>query len=232
MSIILSGVVGSTAYGLAHAGSDVDRIGIFATHTHRLLSLHPPADYYGGKEAEGDVAMYEALKYVRLALKCNPTAMELLWLPDELYEVQTIPGDQLNAGRHHFLGAHQVRTSYLGYATQQFNKLAKRGDGSFSSDTRNRTEKHARHMLRLLLQGTELYSTGELTVRLEPHVAEMLPETARLIVDDPTIAESYLKAAEDLFQAPTALPERPNEEFVEQWLQRVRRAFYYTTGAL
>ncbi|MCZ4511792.1 hypothetical protein O3Q52_27155 [Streptomyces sp. ActVer] len=29
-NILLSGIVGSTAYGLAHAGSDVDRLGMLA----------------------------------------------------------------------------------------------------------------------------------------------------------------------------------------------------------
>ena len=55
--------------------------------------------------------------------------------------------------------------AYLGYAQQQFQRLDRRGDGSFSSDTRKRTAKHARHLMRLCRQGYELYTTGRLDVR-------------------------------------------------------------------
>ncbi|GAA1913626.1 hypothetical protein GCM10009753_52280 [Streptantibioticus ferralitis] len=33
MHVLLSGTVGSTAYGLAHKGSDIDRLGVFAAPT-------------------------------------------------------------------------------------------------------------------------------------------------------------------------------------------------------
>ncbi|MFD7300744.1 DNA polymerase beta superfamily protein, partial [Streptomyces pharetrae] len=38
-NILLSGVVGSTAYGLAHEDSDVDRLGVFAAPTESLHGL-------------------------------------------------------------------------------------------------------------------------------------------------------------------------------------------------
>lgn len=52
--------------------------------------------------------------------------MELVWLPDELYEVRTPLGDELIGIRGSFLSAQRVRDAYLGYATQQFRKLESR----------------------------------------------------------------------------------------------------------
>ncbi len=44
MHVLLSGIVGSTAYGLAHAGSDIDRLGMFAAPTEQLHGLHRSAE--------------------------------------------------------------------------------------------------------------------------------------------------------------------------------------------
>ena len=40
-NVLLSGIVGSTAYGLDTKDSDVDRLGVFAAPTEKLLGLHP-----------------------------------------------------------------------------------------------------------------------------------------------------------------------------------------------
>jgi hypothetical protein len=41
---VLTGVVGSTAYGLARPGSDVDRLGVFAVDTAELHGLRRPVE--------------------------------------------------------------------------------------------------------------------------------------------------------------------------------------------
>lgn len=85
--ILLSGVVGSTAYGLAGPDSDVDRLGIFAVPTLSLLGLTPPEESH--VTSKPDTTLHEAGKAARLMLAGNPTVTELLWLPDDLYEVRT-----------------------------------------------------------------------------------------------------------------------------------------------
>jgi len=74
-SIILSGIVGSTAYGLAGPDSDVDRIGIFAAPTVAFHGLVMPAESH--VTSKPDRTMHEVRKWCRLALGCNPTVMEL-----------------------------------------------------------------------------------------------------------------------------------------------------------
>ena len=125
-----------------------------------------------------------------------------------------------------FLSRTAVRNAYLGYATQQFKRLENRGDGSFSADTRKRTAKHARHLLRLLTQGLELYETGALTVRLQnPDHSRDCGE--RVAAGDIEAAQKEIGSAERWFNsAESPLSERPDEAAVEFWLQMVRRKHY------
>ncbi|MFF7446455.1 MULTISPECIES: DNA polymerase beta superfamily protein [unclassified Streptomyces] len=222
-NVLLSGIVGSTAYGLAHAGSDVDRLGMFAAPTNSLHGLHGPKESH--VTTAPDRTLHEAAKWCRLALGGNPTAMELVWLPAELYEVRTPLGDELIALRTSFLSAKKIRDAYLGYATQQFRRLENRGDGSFSADTRKRTAKHARHLKRLCHQGLELYATGNLTIRVEN--PDEYREFGERVADDASVARPLLAFYEKGFdETRTALPERPDEPAVEAWLHRVRAHFY------
>lgn len=222
-TVLLSGIVGSTAYGLAGPESNVDRLGMFAVPTVRLLGL---ADVPGSQvTTHPDVTLHEAGKAARLILACNPTASELLWLPDDLYEVRTPLGEEAIAIRSAFLSAERVRTAYLGYATQQFKKLLARSDGTFSSDTRSRTAKHARHLMRLTTQGLELYATGRVSIRL-PDPQRYLDFGER-VAADPQVAVPFMADAEDRFAAArSALPGEPDTGAVEAWLLRVRRAFW------
>ncbi|MFE9675109.1 DNA polymerase beta superfamily protein [Streptomyces sp. NPDC006259] len=222
-NILLSGVVGSTAYGLAHAGSDVDRLGLFAAPTEELHGLHPPKESHVGTAP--DRTLHEAAKWCRLALGGNPTVMELVWLPEELYEVRTPLGDELVGIRATFLSARRVRDAYLGYASQQFRRLLGRGDGSFSADTRKRTAKHARHLKRLCGQGYELYTTGTLSIRVDD--PESFHRFGEQVADDPDTALPLLRRYEAAFdEARSVLPEQPDERAADAWLRKVRRHFY------
>ncbi|OQD57172.1 nucleotidyltransferase [Streptomyces phaeoluteigriseus] len=222
-NILLSGVVGSTAYGLAHAGSDVDRLGLFAALTEELHGLHPPKESH--VSTAPDRTLHEAAKWCRLALGGNPTVTELVWLPTDLYEVRTPLGDELVGIRTTFLSARRVRDAYLGYATQQFRRLLARGDGSFSADTRKRTAKHARHLKRLCGQGYELYTTGRLSIRVDD--PESFHRFGEQVADDPETALPLLRRYETAFdEARSVLPEQPDERAADAWLRRVRRHFY------
>jgi uncharacterized protein len=221
--ILLSGIVGSTAYGLAHEGSDVDRLGVFAAPTERLHGLHRPKESH--VTTAPDRTLHEAAKWCRLALSGNPTAMELVWLPAGLYEARTPLGDELIGIRMSFLSAQRVRDAYLGYATQQFRRLEARGDGSFSADTRGRTAKHARHLKRLCHQGLELYATGVLTIRVEN--PQEYHDFGDRVAEDASVAQPLLRYYENAFdETRSALPDRPDEAAAESWLRSVRAHFY------
>jgi hypothetical protein len=213
-TVLLAGIVGSTAYGLAGPESDVDRLGVFAVPTLSLLGLDAPA--LSRVSTAPDVTMHEAGKAARLLLSANPTVTELLWLPADLYEQRTQLGAELIEIRSAFLSAARVRDAYLGYASQQFRKLPGRPD---------RAAKHARHLKRLLDQGLALYTTGSLTVALAD------PESYRAFGErtaaDPESARPVLAEAQDRFdRTRSALPPEPDRDRVQDWLLRVRNAFW------
>ncbi len=226
MRILLAGVVGSTAYGLAGPDSDVDRLGVFVWPTGRLFGLTAPNDSIC--TTKPDVTYHEAAKACRLILGGNPTAAELLWL--ETWETKTPLGDELVGIRSAFLSAKRTRDAYLGYATQQFRKLLSRDGKSFGSDIpERRTAKHARHLARLCDQGLELYTTGHLRIRLED--PQRYLDFGEQVAANPQSVVPFMAAAEQRFNdARTVLPDEPRTGVVEGWLHRVRRAYYEPGG--
>lgn len=220
-TILLSGVVGSTAYGLDTEDSDVDRLGVFAAPTVAFHGLGRPQESH--VTTHPDATYHEAAKWLRLALGGNPTVTELVWLND--YETVTPFGEELIELRSSLLSAKRVRDAYLGYATQQFRKLETRGDGSFSADTRKRTAKHARHLWRLLNQGSELHRTGFLPVRLPlERAASCRTFGERVAAGETDLARTALHDAETVFDEPGVLPAEPDKAVAEAWLLRVRMA--------
>jgi hypothetical protein len=218
MTVIMQAVLGSTAYGLAREGSDIDRLGVFVAPTLDVAGLY----WNGHKETvvrhePSDTTHHEIAKFLRLALGCNPTLLELLWLPQDDYEIITQSGRYLRALRRSLLFEDGVRNAYGGYAYRQTLKLKKRGD-SFSSDTVNRTAKHGRHMLRLQRQGRQLLETGELIVRVDD------PEEYWAF-DDMTVDQmlEVFEREDALFRAcKSVLPEQPQPAAAEALLRSVR----------
>jgi len=226
MRILLSGVVGSQAYGLAGPDSDTDRLGVFVWPTALMFGLNPPNESI--VTTKPDVTYHEARKAALLILRGNPTAAELLWL--ESWEIKTPLGDELVGIRSAFLSAKRTRDAYLGYAAQQFRKLLSRDGKSFGSDIpQRRTAKHARHLMRLCDQGFELYTTGHLRIRLED--PQRYLDFGEQVAKDPQSAVPFMAEAEQRFNdARTVLPDEPRVGIVEGWLHRVRRAYYEPEG--
>lgn len=234
--ILLSGIVGSTAYGLAGPDSDVDRLGIFVAPTSAFHGLQFPNETHvnigalpsGSLGVTGDMTIHEARKYCKLALACNPTILELVWLPMHFIELANVWGMELRDIRNCFPTAKGVRNAYLGYATQQFKRLENRGDGSFSSDTRKRTAKHARHLYRLCYQGYMLYAGGKLEIELPEFMVHRIRAFGERVADgDVNTAKKMLAEYEQSFDMTRSpLGDRPDTERVERWLRAVRHAYW------
>ncbi|MFE5290107.1 DNA polymerase beta superfamily protein [Nocardia sp. NPDC056611] len=223
--MLLEGVVGSTAYGLNTPLSDIDYAGIYVEPTASFLGLHPPSREHATETSTTftvDCTYHEVGKALSQMLKCNPTNMELLWL--EKYTHTTPFGEELISLRSDFLAAQRVRDAFFGYATQQFGRLVDKG--RFQGSLETRREKHARHTMRLLWQGYELYTTGHLPIRVPD--PEPFFEFGRRVKADPaaTAARELIAEYEAKFdEARTVLPDAPNETRIEDLLQRIRRAY-------
>lgn len=224
--VILYGVVGSQAYGLAHEDSDVDRLGIFAAPTLDVAGLNWSTALESRVTTNPDVALHEVGKACRLLLGCNPTLTELLWLPK--YETLHRSGQMLVDHRQAFLSTNAVLAAYGGYARQQAARFRDRNDGSSSSNTRRRTTKHARHMIRLLKQGAHLMTTGTLSV----HVGNPAPYAAveGMSPDELMGVFGVYDRALQAAAARSVLPDAPDRETVHTVLQHIRLRHLHDIG--
>lgn len=213
MKIILEAVVGSQAYGLATPESDIDTLGVFVAPTQDILGLFPVEETI---KPNKDSTFHEVGKFIRLALKCNPSILELLYLPR--YQRLMPEGRWLIANRDKFLSK-VACDSYGGYAYQQFKKLKEHSGEYFTSSVRNRYSKHAKHLFRLLKQGKELITTGHLTVEVDNR--EELMEIGNLSPLELTarFENEYarFKSAECI------LPDKPDNAAVNEILLKIRR---------
>jgi hypothetical protein len=224
MRTVLLGVVGSTAYGLATAESDEDLLGVYLAESRDVLGLDG-ASVTSGSEVttKPDRTMHELGKYCVLALKCNPTVTELLWLPE--YRVETEAGRRLRAMRDSFLSTEYVRSSYGGYALQQAKRLLGRheaGRQGFSADAAKRTAKHGRHCLRLLFQAHRLLRTGELVSDVRDRREELFA-AGELAATDPTgFAALFEREKATLDAIDSVLPPHANRDAVNDLVVELR----------
>lgn len=202
MITLLKGTVGSTAYGLNGPNSDIDSLGMFIYPIETYLGLKDYQESIVTKDP--DTTMHEARKYCRLALKCNPTVTELMWLTS--YTSLSREGLDLIDLREDFLSEKYVREAYLGYAKSQLTRLQDRDH--------KRATKHAMHMARLVNQGAELYTTGKVTIKVgDPQwYIDFKSRT-------PEYWLSWYNTAEKRFRESTCvLPKLPRTDRVEEWL--------------
>lgn len=211
--IILEAVMGSKAYGLDTPESDEDLRSIYVAPTMQVLGLQKVKDTI--QYTNPDIVIQEVEKFIRLALANNPTILEMFFVED--YRILTDEGQLLVNHRDAFL-SQRVRRTFGGYAKSQIDRLERRGDGTFDSDLKKRTAKHARHCFRLIQQGAELLATGEITVRVSNRdelfvIGEMTPEQMRKRFDRELAA----------FDAtPSDLPEEPDSEVANRLLLQIR----------
>lgn len=216
--VILRSVLGSQAYGMATPDSDYDRQGIFVASRKRLTGLTQQKETVC--VTDPDFTFHEVGKFMRLALKCNPTILEQLYVEDP--EVCTHSGSLLRSYAEIFLSRDRVLGAFGGYAMEQIKRLQRRGDGTFSSDTQHRREKHARHCFRLLWQGKQLLEDGHLTVRVHPDKVAQLFEVGRMNDQDLVMAFEQEDALFKASYEKSTLPEKPDFARAEGILTRIR----------
>jgi len=214
-NIILEGVVGSRAYGLATPESDIDIKGVFVAPTREILGIYPVKDCY--TTTEPDTQYLEVSKFISLALKCNPTILEMLYLSE--YDTLNYEGGMLVEHRSAFLSEPYVRNAFGGYAVQQVRKLVKRDEEGKQGFGRGlRYAKHARHCFRLLDEAKQLLTTGTMSVKVRNR--DEIFACGEL---SPTELQSRFEEAQSEIAAiKSVLPPDPNYERVNDMLLRIR----------
>jgi predicted nucleotidyltransferase len=216
-SIILGGIVGSTAHGLATATSDEDRLSVFGYSTDAFWSLSQPRETY--VTTNPDSQSHELAKFLSLASKCNPTIMELLYLESYTEEVW-VWGQELINMRSYFLSENYVTNAYVGYAESQFRKLQLRDYKDFSAGGGTRAHKNAKHMFRLLEQGQDLNETGSLSIRVkDPEWYHSLKGWSL-----EQLSDEFMRRMETFYEKKSILPKEPDFKRINGYLYDYRKA--------
>ena len=208
--------VGSKAFGLAGEDSDDDLRGIYLPPARLHWSLRRLPEQLEFRAGDNDEVYWELEKFLRLALKANPSVLETLWTPLVLGADET--AEELRAMRRAFLSEHVYKT-YSGYVLSQFRRMANahKEKGTYKP-------KHAMHLVRLLHSGIAALQTGEIRIDMAEHRAELL-----LIRHGGLAFEAVKRRALELdeqFQQAfdrTSLPEQPDYARVDDFLVRARR---------
>lgn len=117
--LIYQVITGSRAYGLDTPTSDTDTRGVCLPPAHILLGLTPFEQW---EDATHDNVIYALVKFVRLALECNPNIIEVLYTAPEHILFCNEYGEALRAHRHLFLTRKAAQT-FSGYAISQLRRL-------------------------------------------------------------------------------------------------------------
>jgi len=225
MKVIMKGLAGSRAYGLSGPDSDYDWRGIYVADTESVLSLHKPKETM--ESAVEDMVMHEVEKFIRLALAANPNIIEQLYLDE--YETEEEEWLWVKAERGSFLSK-RLRTTYGGYCMAQMKKLRTRTESGmvgFSPKTSKRTVKHARHLLRLFIQGQQLLATGHLDVKLDEWQKDFVMTQSMLPLEQLERVFEAQMLALDIIASKSKLPDEPSYGIANNLLLDIRGRNYH-----
>jgi predicted nucleotidyltransferase len=237
---ILRGLVGSTVHGLnVNDGiEDRDEMGVCVETFESAMTLGTPFEqfiYRSAAEREGranarstagdlDLTIYSLRKWMRLALKGNPTILLLLFTPDDQLVSYDAMGVELRALTPAIV-SRRAQAPFLGYLQAQKQRLSgERGqkrihrpelEEMYGFDT-----KYAMHMLRLGFQGVELLTTGGLSLPMREPERSFLLDVRRGKVSERECFEKAEELERRLVELEntSALPESPDESRVERWV--------------
>lgn len=233
---ILRCLVGSQAYGLSLDGnSDRDERGICVEDfeaANNLTGLFDEYEFRTATERTGDkwakseagdldLKIYSLRKFLNLALQGNPNSIELLFLPSGL---KTKVGNELQNLYPEILSK-AVAGRYLGYINGQKARYlgVREGGRADLVEKYGYDVKCASHVLRLGLQAIEVLTTGKLTF---PMTGDGQAYCLNVKMGKHTIAEVNEASAEIeakilKLKDTSPLPNHPNRELVEDWMQDV-----------
>jgi predicted nucleotidyltransferase len=239
---ILRTVVGSGVHGIAIAGTDDhDEMGVYIEPAANLVGLGGSAQHFvfrtqpeGARSGPGDTDLvsYSLHKYLRLAIKGNPTALLPLYAPADAVISVTPLGEELRALAPKVLSRAAVHR-FLGYLDAQRKRLLGHSQGKVPSRPElvarfGYDVKYASHALRLAYQGLEVARDARLTlpmpdVERERVLAVKRGDVRRLddVLDE--IASVQAQVEDLLATGKTPLPEVPDGDAISDWAVSAHR---------
>lgn len=238
---ILRTVVGSGVHGIAIEGTDDhDEMGVFVEPPDRVVGLAGTLDHHlfrtqpeGHRSGPGDVDLirYSLRKYVRLAIRGNPTVLVPLFAQGDDVLICSRLGQELR-DLAPLIVSQQAGHRFLGYMHNQRERMEGRGK---QNRVPNRPElverygfdtKYASHALRLAIQGWELMTTGRLELPMRAYWREQVRDVKTGRVGRGEVLQT-IQHYEERLQALLASGEcairpEPDRVAVSRWLVGAR----------
>lgn len=161
---ILKVLVGSQAHGLATPDSDFDFRGVFVTPTSEILKLGGKVYQTNWIEGEVDDTSWELSHFLQMAVKSNPTILEVFLAPLVITHKENNRPEYIGPGNIFtekfplVWSSKGVHDAFIGYAHNQRKKFLDNKD--------NRNNKFAAAAARVLYNAYELLTTGTFTLRI------------------------------------------------------------------
>lgn len=221
MKQILKVLIGSQAHGLATEDSDIDYRGVYVTPTADLLRLGS-GGYKGNSWVEGekeDNTSYEVAHFLHLAMKSNPTILEVFAAP---VVEETNWGLELRKLFPYVWSSRAVLEAFKGYSLNQRKKML---DDKY--EFRSRRWKYAAAYVRTLIQAIHLLRTEEMIVKVPAVHVEML---RNMKAGELSVGECINTAGRFTVALYQEFEENPNHEKnlepLNEFLLKVRREYW------
>lgn len=234
---ILRVLVGSQAYGISEGvASDRDEKAVFIEPFEYFVGFNQidNVEYRSATERTGqkdapsgpddlDLVIYGLQKFLRLALKGNPSIIEMFFVKN-LIKCDVL-GEKLRE-LYPYIVSKRAGRAYLGYMQAQRRKLT---DKVSEPDTERAKlverfgfhTKYAGHLIRLGMQGVELLTTGKLVLPMNTMEATLV----KTIRNGSLPLDMVLESADDLevqikylLDNSDTVPEEPNTAYMEDWM--------------
>jgi predicted nucleotidyltransferase len=213
---------GSHAYGTATEDSDRDIRGIYLPTIDECLSMTELKDYVVNNDKE-DTVFYPLQKFFKLCMKCNPSVLEWLYIPEDCIIHQSAIAYELIGNRKMFLSK-EIYNRFKGFATSEYYSLDKLGNNIGAKRKEEvlkygYSPKNAMHMIRLLEEGIELLSTQHLTLPRE-NSGQLRMVKSGVFLNHSDISKVYYRLCDELDEAyaKSTLPSHTNFEELDSWM--------------
>jgi len=211
-------IFGSRLYGTADEDSDIDIRGIYLPSIQRILSLKELKDIRMNEE-NTEYVYHPFQKFVKLAMKNNPSILEWLFVPEKYVRIKSKAMHELLKNKYMFLSK-EIYFRFRGYAESEFNKITKL-TGAVGEKRKQQIlkygycPKNAMNCIRLLYEGIEYLSTKNLILPLQK--ASELKDIKHAKWNYQKIARKFdelYNAIEDVYNK-SSLPDKPPTDYID-----------------
>lgn len=229
---ILSGLVGSHAYGLATPESDIDIMSVFLGDEDTYLGVDYTGKLTVEKKAEGyEETAYELRKFCMMCCNSNPNALPLLFLKE--YKVVTPAGQALLDIKDLFVTKDIIRT-FGAFALSEVKKIFNTEvTGDMGAKRKALVEKHgyntksALHAMRMANMAREVANASTLQFDRRNLGAQYLLEIKNGLHDKNIIyncVQQEVEYAEARIKL-SNLPDKPDKAKVNEVVKKIIKKY-------